>query len=83
MKYVLIYIYIYIYTCICIYVYVYILGHVYVYMTDDINKTENELTTLLEKKTYEEVKQTIDKNQNTRDRSLRQRKQKKVQPAKV
>ena len=46
-------------------------------LTDDINKTENELTTLLEKKTYEEVKQTIDKNQNIRDRSLRQRKQKK------
>ena len=45
--------------------------------TDDISKTENELTTLLEKKTYEEVKQTIDKNQNIRNRSLRQRKQKK------
>ena len=43
-------------------------------LTDDISKTENELTTLLEKKTYEEVKQTIDKNQNIRDRSLRQRK---------
>ena len=46
-------------------------------LTDDINKTENELTNLLEKKTYEEVKQTIDKNQNICDRSLRQRKQKK------
>ena len=46
-------------------------------LTDDINKTENELTTLLEKKTYEEVKQTIDKNQNICDQSLRQRKQKK------
>ena len=43
-------------------------------LTDDINKTENELTTLLEKKTYEKVKQTIDKNQNVRDRSLRRRK---------
>ena len=32
--------------------------------TDDINKTENELAILLEKKTYDAVKQTIDKNQN-------------------
>ena len=32
---------------------------------------------MLEKKTYEKVKQTIYKNQNIRDRSLRQRKQKK------
>ena len=46
-------------------------------LTDDISKTENELTTLFENKTYEEVKQTVDKNQNIRDRSLRQRKQKK------
>ena len=46
-------------------------------LTDDINKTENELTTLLEKKTYEEVKQTLDKNQNIHDRSFRHRKQKK------
>ena len=32
--------------------------------TDDINKTENELAILLEKKTYDAVKQTINKNQN-------------------
>ena len=31
-------------------------------LTDDNNKMENEITTLLEKKTYEEVKHTIDKN---------------------
>ena len=46
-------------------------------LTNDINKTENELTILLEKKTYDEVKQTIDKIQNICDRSLRQSKQKK------
>ena len=38
---------------------------------------ENELTTLLEKKTYEEVKQIINKIQNICDGSLRQRKKKK------
>ena len=41
--------------------------------TDDIKKTkktENERTTLLEKKTYGQVKQTVDKNQNICGRSL-------------
>ena len=36
-------------------------------LIDDINKMENELATPLEKKSYEEVKRTIDKNQNIRD----------------
>lgn len=44
---------------------------------------ENELTTLLEKKTYEEVKQIINKNQNICDGSLRQRKKKEIPPTKV
>lgn len=43
---------------------------------------ENELTTLLEKKTYEEVK-LINKNQNICDGSLRQRKKKEIPPTKV
>lgn len=43
---------------------------------------ENELTTLLEKKTYEEVKQIINKNQNICDGSLRQRKKKEIPPTK-
>ena len=33
--------------------------------TDDINKTENKLTILLEKKTYDKVKQTINKVSTT------------------
>ena len=44
---------------------------------------ENELTTLLEKKTYEEVKQIINKNQNICDGSLRQRKKKRNSTNKV
>ena len=46
-------------------------------LTDDINKMENGHTILLENKTYDEVKQTIDKNQNICNQSLRQTKQKK------
>ena len=42
--------------------------------TDDINKTENKLTILLEKKTYDKVKQTINKNQSIYNRSMRQQK---------
>ena len=46
-------------------------------LTDDINKTKNGNTILLENKTYDEVKQTIDKNQNICNQSLRPTKQKK------
>ena len=44
---------------------------------DDIKKT-GKYTILLKKTTYDEIKQTINKNQNITDQSLRKRKQKKL-----
>ena len=46
-------------------------------LANKIKETENELIQLLEKETYEQIKETINTNQNIRDRTLRKRKQKK------
>ena len=46
-------------------------------LANKIKETENELIQLLEKETFEEIKETINTNQNIRDRTLRKRKQKK------
>ena len=48
-------------------------------LAHEIKETENEL---LEKETYEEIKETINANQNIRDRTVRQQKQKKFQQLK-